>query len=67
MMDADPFVTEGGDLDAARQLVESVEGAELFLYPGDRHLFADDSLPEYDENAARLLEERVLRFLAGLN
>jgi dienelactone hydrolase len=67
MMDADPFVSEGGDLDAARQLVESVEGAELFLYPGNRHLFADDSLPEYDENAARLLEERVLRFLAGLD
>jgi dienelactone hydrolase len=66
MMEADPFAAEG-DLDAARQLVESTEGAELFLYPGDRHLFADNSLPEYDEDAAKLLEERVLRFLAGLD
>ena len=44
-------------------LVETTEGAELFLYPGDRHLFADNSLPDYDEKAARLLEQRVLEFL----
>ncbi len=56
------FVTEG-DLDAARDLVKTVEGAELFLYPGDQHLFADSSLPAYDEGAARLLKERVLSFL----
>ncbi len=36
------------DLDAARQLDETIESAELFLYPGDRHLFADNSLPDYD-------------------
>ena len=45
------------------QLAETIEGAELFLYPGDRHLFTDDSLPDYDEKAARLLTERVLSFL----
>jgi hypothetical protein len=37
------------DLPAARELVETVKGAALFLYPGDRHLFADNSLPDYDE------------------
>jgi dienelactone hydrolase len=37
--------------------------AELFLYPGDRHLFADNSLPDYDEDAAAVLRERVLAFL----
>jgi dienelactone hydrolase len=62
MMEADEWVLEG-DLDVARQLDETVESAELFLYPGDRHLFADDSLPDYDENAAALLTERVLSFL----
>jgi dienelactone hydrolase len=35
----------------------------LFLYPGDRHLFADNSLPDYDESAATLLKRRVLAFL----
>ncbi len=65
-MDADPFFTEeGGDLDAARELVASTDQAELFLYPGDQHLFADSSLPAYDPAAAALLLERVLRFLAA--
>jgi len=65
MMDADKWVVEDGDLDVARHLDETIESAELFLYPGDRHLFADDSLPDYDENAAALLTERVLSFLEG--
>ncbi|MGH2377355.1 MAG: dienelactone hydrolase family protein [Candidatus Limnocylindria bacterium] len=62
MMDADPWALEG-DLDAARQMAGTIETAELFLYPGDRHLFADNSLPAYDEPAATLLKQRVLRFL----
>ena len=61
MMEADEWALE--DLPAARELVEAVEGAELFLYPGDRHLFADNSLPDYDEGAAKLLKQRVLGFL----
>ncbi|MFF7700827.1 dienelactone hydrolase family protein [Streptomyces lydicus] len=65
-MDADEFFVEEGDLDAARALVASTPNAELFLYPGDRHLFADSSLPSYDEKAAALLTERVLGFLAGV-
>jgi len=36
---------------------------QVGLYPGDRHLFADSSLPDYDEAAATLLEQRVLSFL----
>jgi len=61
MMEADPWAEE--DLPAARELEETVESAELFLYPGDGHLFADNSLPDYDENAATLLKQRVLGFL----
>ena len=64
MMEDDEWAAE--DLPAARELVETSEGAELFLYPGDRHLFADNSLPDYDENAATLLKQRVLAFLEGL-
>ena len=66
-MDRDPFFAEeGGDLDAARELVATVEDAELFAYPGDQHLFADESLPSYDEAAATLLMERVLAFLSRI-
>jgi dienelactone hydrolase len=65
MMDADEWaLPPNEDLAAARQLAETVDSAELFVYPGDRHLFADDSLPDYDESAATLLEERVLGFLS---
>jgi dienelactone hydrolase len=67
MMDADEWaLPPNEDLEVARQLDETVERAELFLYPGDRHLFADSSLPGYDERAAALLTERVLGFLDGI-
>lgn len=61
-MDDDPFFTEDGG-DAARALVESTDQAELFLYPGQQHLFADPSLASYDEEAATLLMRRVMDFL----
>jgi dienelactone hydrolase len=61
MMEADEWAME--DLPAARELAETVDGAELFLYPGDSHLFADSSLADYDEQAAAQLKERVLAFL----
>jgi len=57
---------ELGDVDVARELAETVEGAQVFLYPGDRHLFADNSLPDYDESAATLLKQRVLSFLDNI-
>jgi dienelactone hydrolase len=60
----DPFFLE--DVDAARALVDSTDEAELFLYPGDEHLFADSSLPAYDAAAAALLMERVLAFLESV-
>jgi dienelactone hydrolase len=63
-MDADPFFAGEGDLDAARELVQAAKDGELFLYPGDQHLFADSSLASYDEAATTLLTERVLAFLA---
>jgi dienelactone hydrolase len=65
-MDADEIFVADGDLAAARALVQTTADAELFLYPGNQHLFADSSLPSYDEPDARLLTERVLRFLDGV-
>ena len=62
-MDSDPFFVGEGDIDAARALVESTEQAELFLYPGSEHYFADSSLPSYDAGATALLTQRVLDFL----
>jgi|SRR5579884_2195631 len=62
-MDADPFFVGEGDIDAARALVAEAEDAELFLYPGDQHYFADSTLPSYDADAAALLKQRVLDFL----
>ena len=63
-MDNDPIFAGEGDIDAAREIVEKVEDAELFLYPGDQHYFADSSLPSYDAEATALLTRRVLEFLA---
>ena len=64
-MDKDPFFALEGDIDAARELVETVgaELAELFVYRGDRHLFADSSLPSYDADAAVLVVQRSREFL----
>jgi dienelactone hydrolase len=64
-MDKDPFFALEGDIDAARELVATVgpELAELFVYPGDRHLFADSSLPSYDADAAALVAQRSREFL----
>jgi dienelactone hydrolase len=67
-MDRDPFFALEGDIDAARDLVETVgpDLGELFVYPGDRHLFSDRSLPSYDADAAALVVKRSLAFLDRL-
>ena len=64
--EGDEFFEE--DLPAARELVETVgpDLAELFVYPGDAHLFTDRSLPAYDPEAADLVLQRSLAFLDGL-
>ena len=68
-MDNDPFFAGEGDIDAARALVAEVgdDGdAELFVYPGDRHLFIDASLEAYDPDAAAEALSRMLDFLARI-
>jgi dienelactone hydrolase len=55
---------ELGDLDDVRKLAAEAPDSELFVYPGDRHLFTDSSLDVFDEAATALVVERTLAFLA---
>jgi dienelactone hydrolase len=68
-MDNDPFFALEGDIDAARELVETVGSqlAELFVYAGDQHLFTDSSLPSYDPEGAALVRQRSVEFLDRLD
>ena len=63
-MEDDAWFVE--DLPAAQELADSTDAAELFLYPGSKHLFADASTADYDPEAAALLMERVRAFLDGI-
>ncbi|MFG3580896.1 dienelactone hydrolase family protein [Micromonospora chersina] len=67
-MDKDPFFALEGDIDSARELVGIVgpERGELFVYPGDAHLFTDSSLPSYDADATALVVRRSRDFLDRL-
>jgi dienelactone hydrolase len=64
-MDKDPFFALEGDIDAARELVGAIgpDLGELFVYPGDQHLFSDSSLPSYDADATALVIQRSRQFL----
>ena len=62
-MEDDPWFKE--DVEAARELVAEAKG-EIFLYPGDKHLFADNSLPDFVDEEAQLLKQRVLEFLDSI-
>lgn len=66
-MNADPYFADEGDLDAAHELVASTSDAELFVYPGDQHYFADSTLPSYRPEPAKLLVSRVLAFLERID
>jgi dienelactone hydrolase len=67
IMDRDPLALPPKiDLETARRLDAELEEATFFSYPGDRHLFADESLADYDADAARQAEARVLDLLGRL-
>jgi dienelactone hydrolase len=57
--EADPWA----DPEAIQQLARAAEDCEVFTYPGNAHLFADDSFTEYDPAAATQLLARSLAFL----
>jgi dienelactone hydrolase len=62
-LDGDEFFVGDGDIEYAGAIVAEAARGELFLYPGDGHLFADPASASYDAEAAALLLERVLEFL----
>lgn len=63
-MDGDPEFVDSGDIDAARELVGEADDGEMFLYPGNGHLFTDNSVADHDPSAAALTLDRVRAFLA---
>jgi dienelactone hydrolase len=66
-MQDDPLFVDDGDSDAARDLLAVADDAVLSLYVGNQHLFADRSLPSYDEVAAQSLTRNILEFLASID
>jgi hypothetical protein len=59
----EPHVTDVVLFHHAQGLARTVDGAELFLYPGSGHLVSDDGLGDYDEAATRLILQRSSAFL----
>jgi dienelactone hydrolase len=53
------------DLEVMEGLAD--DGGELFTYDGDAHLFTDRSTDDHDAEAANLVMERTLAFLARLD
>ena len=66
-MDGDPYFAGEGDIDAAREMVATLPNGELFIYPGNVHLFCDASLASYDGAATALALARIGDFLAGVD
>ena len=56
-----------GDVHVCRALAEQVPSAELFVYPGSGHLFADSGSRDYEPECALLLMARTLTFLSTLS
>ena len=48
----------------AHALVSAAGEGEVFVYPGDTHLFVDDSLPTYDAEQTSEVVSRILGFSA---
>ena len=44
----------------------SAGDTKMFLYPGNEHLFTDDSLPLCDDLSTRRVSARMLEFLGEL-
>lgn len=66
--EGDPYVDEGSDEAVAHQAEAAGGRVEVFVYPGDGHLFTDPSLPqEYDEASARLCTERIVAFVDSVS
>ena len=64
--ESDPFVDEGSDDAVVGQAVAAGATVELFVYPGDGHLFSDPTFSEYDEESATIFRQRVVEFVGSV-
>jgi dienelactone hydrolase len=62
-MEDDPIFNGSGDLESAWTLRLVAPDVEVFLYPGDGHIFTDSTTTWFDAEASALVMERVLAFL----
>jgi dienelactone hydrolase len=55
----DPYFVGDGDREAAQALVASALHGVLYEYPGNRHLFTDNSLTDYDALTTEFVVQRT--------
>ncbi len=61
----DPWFVDGGDREAAEELVARSADARLHLHPGDAHLFVDATLADFDARATDAVVASVESMLAA--
>lgn len=66
-MDADPWVVDDGELEAARAVQREHPNLEVCTYPGSGHLFTDETDVDYDAAAAQSVLERVAAMLDAID
>jgi len=64
-MEHDPWFADGGDREAADELVAVDREARLVLHPGAAHLFVDATLPDFDAVACAAVIASVEEMLLG--
>jgi dienelactone hydrolase len=62
----DPLMDDAGVEALERSAGSAGAHLDVFVYPGEGHLFADPDGPDYDPDAAALMLDRELRFLRRL-
>lgn len=65
-MDADPFLVDDGDLEAARAWQRDHPELVVHLLPGSGHLYLEPSLPDYDAQARERTIDAARSALAAM-
>ena len=63
----DPVFVYDGDLDNARAMAAAHDSVELYLYPGNGHLFAETDHPDFEADSAMQARGRIASFLASVS
>jgi dienelactone hydrolase len=62
----DPWVEEAQVRTLSDSVREAGQSCDVYSYQGSGHLFADDDTEDYNEASARLMLNRVLKFLSTM-